>query len=629
MLIDHTLSNNSIGMGNLNILALLNAANPNAHLVYNDIAWFNGSRVRTRVPTVDIPYNSEYDFFKPGYRGTVTIYYNRVDPLSQAENAPTTFNVTAATTSVQLINMLNTAWGMNGEVGLTGGIFSYIGGVEKIILPTTGNTKTATITLDRRLYFKDQDITLNFVLNDLDTVITNKNLNGFPDIVPNLSTLVPNTDLDGFPLIPPFYLLDTFTGSGDLSTHVGENGANWTAVYPPATDLTLFTLTGNGEVFPNVVSASNYFASTYVPDRDDFVLESKVRFLVPVPTAGTYTSIFALDDGDSYLGGEAQVQVQSFNGGASWRIYAGLYTANASEVTNPTQIVVDAAYDTPIVMRLEVSNGRKTYKMFINDVLLDTHTHAVAPPFPKITGFSMGSNVTAPSVYVDYVRGWTLPNLPPAVQVTPAVDFVLDTFTGTGNLSTHVGETGAAWTTAVTPGWGTDPSHFVLNGTGGVTSQYHGAVSPSGVVTTDEFFVEIDVNVVDDIPLQFMLFFRSAAANIYTYYQLNVIVKLGVPIGPDPSYISMLYVNKNGAGTASAVPAVWSPVVYSPPVVTAGLHTIRMEVHNALKELYFDGVPIEAWTDNTVTGPNGLSLLFNYPDAIGLNSISRFRVAPF
>lgn len=121
------------------------------------------------------------------------------------------------------------------------------------------------------------------------------------------------------------------------------------------------------------------------------------------------------------------------------------------------------SYDTPIVLRYEFLGGRTKIRVWLNDIMVGEFT-ANAPIVNAATlGIYNYSSLNDNSFRVSRVLGAS-GITPPPPKLSEGVPFILDTFTGTGTLATHVGEVGATW--GVPPKIG----KLFLDGTGGLVA---------------------------------------------------------------------------------------------------------------------------------------------------------------
>lgn len=296
-----------------------------------------------------------------------------------------------------------------------------------------------------------------------------------------------DADAPMLPTVPEYntsYLLDTFTGTGNLSTHIGEAGSNWAAVnYPPP--LEDYLISGGALHLPQA-GQDNIFLTQWAPNNttlQDFFMEANLSCNVNgasvnigVQSANTSAYMYAYAD----------------NNGSANVVYAKLRMDADGGLYDSGYVEMPVLANVPFTMRFEATANRTHGELFINSVSEANGT--------------ISSNHTLGSIGVSYMHltcsygseGATLYSIA-GDRIAPP-PFFLDTFTGTGNLTTHVGETANPFVVYYI-GTSIGTANMVLTGSGGVynntfvgegqvlRSQY--ACIPSG---TSDFYALADVS---------------------------------------------------------------------------------------------------------------------------------------
>lgn len=178
--------------------------------------------------------------------------------------------------------------------------------------------------------------------------------------------------------------------------------------------------------------------------------------------------------------------------------------------------------------------------------------------------------------------------------------FVEDTFTGSGDLSTHTGETGATWTFADYDSFTDTRNKLVLSG-GGITRTDLSVAGPttfvlaSGVPPSADYYVEADFNYAgpEDTTgnTALTLFLRAGAWPQFTR----------VTLYPGWSTSDAWLWTKDYEASLSHEGSIAGPYV--------GDHTLRAEIEGTTLRTYVDGVLLNTFTiAETDAGLVGLGL---------------------
>jgi hypothetical protein len=200
--------------------------------------------------------------------------------------------------------------------------------------------------------------------------------------------------------------------------------------------------------------------------------------------------------------------------------------------------------------------------------------------------------------------------------VPSCVVLVLDTFTGTGNLSTHVGEIGATWATsnALGSGWfpdgGNTIANILLNGDGTITPDTYRQpmVYPSGTVgLTDTFTIEIDFESIGTGMGPYTGFLGNldtGEAYVLNWFAVNSYFE-----------IDMYYLSAGGSTETLTYFSV-------PSLNDTGMHTLTIVCTPTIKSFYLDGIYQTEFTDSRIT----TGVAFLYLNDCFNGKFSRFEV---
>lgn len=299
-------------------------------------------------------------------------------------------------------------------------------------------------------------------------------------------------DAPALPTAPPDtfdHLLDTFTGDTPFIDHVGEQAANWLAANPDReNDFDLFTvqdgaLENIGYAFPD-----GRFFTQWVPPGDEASIFMRANF--SMESYGTAMSIGMQGD-DFNRWAEVYAYVDNGNGGVGARVFLTAYFYSMTSNWNASMETSIIPSNDPFEVRFEITQNRRLMTVFLNDVSVMNGNLALGDSLGALDSSYIGPIAPGSLLRVNEIEGGLLGSL-----------FALDTFEGTGSLSTHVGEIGAEWAVSdASPVPST--AGALLNGSGGVylsnlySSQRFLA---SGNVPTDDtpLYVEIDVGMNGD-----------------------------------------------------------------------------------------------------------------------------------
>jgi hypothetical protein len=267
--------------------------------------------------------------------------------------------------------------------------------------------------------------------------------------------------------------------------------------------------------------------------------------------------------------------------------------------TNASQIVVRLA-DTLAVH----ASGTFTQSPFGLDCQYISHGHEGGSGSPGIETKYASVQVCAGVISgaLAATQGANTMSASGSVGAGGPTELVLDTFTGSGDLTTHTGEIGATWATTSDLSWyfgGTFGalSDYVLNGTGGAYCTDHSTtavVFPSGAtdVGDTDFTLELDFKVgTSGEWAPYFGFMGSSASSYIVGVSMNTASPhdLSVAIGKDSTTTPYTSLLTFGFTTASG--EVTSNVV----------HTIKITSDGADKEVFFDGVSQGTFSDATYT----------------------------
>jgi len=175
------------------------------------------------------------------------------------------------------------------------------------------------------------------------------------------------------------------------------------------------------------------------------------------------------------------------------------------------------------------------------------------------------------------------------------MDLVLDTFTGTGNLSTHVGEIGASWTpsNALGDGWFIDGGHSIsnilLNGDGTLTPDTfrQPMVYPSGSVSLNDTFtfdIEFEVGTYGAGPYTgFLGNLDTGEAYVMNWFASG-------------SYFEIDVLYLSPTGTTETL--TWFDV---PSINNTGKHKVTVVSTPTVKKIYLDDIYQTEFIDSRIT----------------------------
>jgi PKD repeat protein len=191
------------------------------------------------------------------------------------------------------------------------------------------------------------------------------------------------------------FLLDTFTGSGNLSTHIGETGAVWTS--QSGQPLTWFPLSG-GQVTLNQLATSGYVSASGTPSGLNYSMEATVTFqdwtasLSEIPI----TYLFGVDDFNNFFGFELDITGQDLGSGK--KIYLSLYTDNGSGGTSTTLVDTGMVAGVAFTAKVIVDTTGTIVTAYINDVQLAQTILSPGLPQATLVGMALGNPTDAASI---------------------------------------------------------------------------------------------------------------------------------------------------------------------------------------------------------------------------------------
>ena len=168
--------------------------------------------------------------------------------------------------------------------------------------------------------------------------------------------------------------------------------------------------------------------------------------------------------------------------------------------------------------------------------------------------------------------------------------FVRDTFTdpdGTSLLS-HTGEVGATWVThSIAPTYGTPQ---IYNGR--YFSDHTTNVLASGIPGTDEYDVQVDV------------------------YRASVLIgrthRIQARWGTSSTSSYSLNLTQDGISLSRLSGGETVLATYAAPEVAGTTDTVKLEIRNASKKIYLNGVVVGSSTDNAITGAGRVGIYMPY-----------------
>ena len=203
-------------------------------------------------------------------------------------------------------------------------------------------------------------------------------------------------------------------------------------------------------------------------------------------------------------------------------------------------------------------------------------------------------------------------------------DFILDTVTGSGNLSTHTGETGATWTLHPDSNSGA-LTNFVLNGSGLVQHQPGGSsldtfVTPSGTPVSAEYAVEVIFRIPSATH-------HSPDLSVFARYQSSPSRYYWAYVDPDPfpATTATIYFIERDAGGSNTL------YIGTISLADDTDHTLLMEISDAAKKLTINGTLLANSAVNGATAAG--EIVLNQYTQIGyagfqLTSFRAYDIAP-
>jgi hypothetical protein len=178
------------------------------------------------------------------------------------------------------------------------------------------------------------------------------------------------------------YLLDTFSGTGDLSTHTVDSGHTW-SIFQVVDDLSELILTGDGFVTTadtNIWARSSWAA----PSNGNFYTEVDVYVKSAPATGDPYFRFFAKETNViDFFGPYVDIYPNLTTNQIMVQINDGAETGGTTHTLSS-----GVAVNNMITVRLEVVSGNQI-KGYINGVLVYTSAVLTYPPL-TFTGFNFG-----------------------------------------------------------------------------------------------------------------------------------------------------------------------------------------------------------------------------------------------
>jgi hypothetical protein len=196
--------------------------------------------------------------------------------------------------------------------------------------------------------------------------------------------------------------------------------------------------------------------------------------------------------------------------------------------------------------------------------------------------------------YIDPSTAAIFDNFQLQVQTSSDKRFVFDSFAGTENdeLSTRAGEIGATWINGTNEPYA---GSIYISNANRLRSYDRSVYYASGTPISAEYDVQADFVLVGGTPGYAGLVGRFAPATGYFYR-----------VYWDPSSQSLI-LQKSTATTGGTTPL--GSYIPSAPVV-GSTHTIKLEIRNAAKKVYYDGVLVITSTDDELSGAGRAGIWF-------------------
>lgn len=201
--------------------------------------------------------------------------------------------------------------------------------------------------------------------------------------------------------------------------------------------------------------------------------------------------------------------------------------------------------------------------------------------------------------------------------IVPIIDIpiILDNFTGTGDITNHVGDLNATWTSDNNNG--NNATDLVLSGgylSKGINTGKSAVIDSATNITTDSFYIEADINYTLISAGEMWLYARYDPV-INNYYAADFVLS-----GDGNLFVGLYLLDPFIDLGSTTIP------------FPDGNHTFRLTITDALKEIKVDGVVVVTSNDNTYQGGNNVAFaLFDQDGSenIKINSIKVNSLADY
>lgn len=283
------------------------------------------------------------------------------------------------------------------------------------------------------------------------------------------------------------FLLDNFTGAsvGLIAGHAADTGQTW-ANYAsdfkyPSGNPTNIKLDGSGFVGVDTDGDSAFVLSSAIPASADYYVEIKVRGTDALQQSCAFNIRSATDSGDAY-------QVTTFPVDATHAHVEFYRNKGVGTFYGPGDAI---AVPDGQNYTVRITARGSTLRLFVAGLLRHTQADATLPVdsdmslHNRIAFYLNPSGGTYAAIGLDYIK---------ADYLSAVTTLYNDTFSGTGDLGTHLPDVGGAYTLD----GGASASAYVLGGSGGVPSQSVTHVDAFSALTSspsDSYVLTADVSI--------------------------------------------------------------------------------------------------------------------------------------
>jgi hypothetical protein len=207
----------------------------------------------------------------------------------------------------------------------------------------------------------------------------------------------------GVELAPTLFFEAEFAGSGNLSGYTPELGA---PLYPDTgSALADVLLDGAGSIYRT--SGSTFVGQSGVPAGDDIALEIAGLFDAGIGAGQqAFVELFAYNDNVDYKGFTATL-IMAPDTSADVRCIADGYNGGGDSWASG-DVVAGVVLGVQSVLRLEITNARKTVTAKVDGVTLATGTLAGSVPAFGLIGFAIQTIAGSALVKSSFVKGYDL-----------------------------------------------------------------------------------------------------------------------------------------------------------------------------------------------------------------------------